>query len=374
MLPAKLQSLSAAARRAARRWKQALGELAEQVAREQPEPALARIPVPVRKPPVFANPYRRFLTQARAVKSIQLPLRGPSGPRPQLAHNIWTHLLFRAAGQQRALGFANRGFSHGLGLHLPNAQARMFSTYAALPQHLAEAVRNLTTAIRTLFNAGEKASRLGTTGAGQGMAHAASTRPPVRTGMSLLHPQARETIVLAQAGAGGVESTGCRVEFSFKPVMATPHTLFLDDNVTASLTADVEACRAELAVVARELKLLLELGLLPVEVDRARECIVVHFANTDAEHVARMLLDLGITRGVVREVESEAAAAEWGLEWSECSVSVPLDALPSLQLDTASVSSGSSVPPFFSPVLLVLLPHTTNEPYVVFASSLVVSA
>ncbi|ODQ83029.1 hypothetical protein BABINDRAFT_159502 [Babjeviella inositovora NRRL Y-12698] len=186
----------------------------------------------------------------------------------------------------------------------------MFSTYAASNNLTAEAVKNLTTAIRTLFNATEKLNQLDggnghTSNVLLNSANRNAKDTNVRTNSSLTSEFTHQTIMLARTESENCISTGCYAEFQFKLQLTIPTVTFLDENVMMNIAGDIEFYQREVALILEDLRRIENFGSLPIEFDYKNSRLKVYFPNSDKETVDRLLQDYEITSGVVYEDAAE---------------------------------------------------------------------
>lgn len=148
-------------------------------------------------------------------------------------------------------------------------------------------------------------------------------------------------------------STGTFVDFNFAPQLSL-ETEQLTTESLDQLERDLQAFVQETKVLLKDIKTVCaSLGELPVSVNK--NTVRVHFPNADAEKVNLMLKDIGVTRGVITEEESDdsssaslMSASAMETNWNEFLEGSHLQPAVQARTEAISVSDLCSTPPSLS--------------------------
>ncbi|CCH44875.1 Stationary phase protein 5 [Wickerhamomyces ciferrii] len=314
MVANRLRNLVSLTRGAVRDARQALDELINSLG-PRPQPALVRVPVRNTRGPRFPVPNGRrgFSTSARALRSTTTTfgnnfIKTPRFTKPtsNIAGKLWPYSAFR----RPAIG--KGPFPSGLYRNFVNLNSRQFSTFGGNVSR--EAVQNLTTSLRCFLNNGGDlvlSSKMSKGGNPSSISYhgCASTN------------EAPQTFQMARTESTDIQTIGAFVEFTLpKLELSIPSMSFINSEILETIESDLETIKYEINEIQKQVQLISDTyGALPLE--RRKDAILIHFPNLDVEEVEKLLIELGIDKGIVYSNDINANEVEPELTRSSSSTS-----------------------------------------------------
>lgn len=303
MVANRLRNLVSLTRGAVRDARQALDELINSLG-PRPQPALVRVPVRNQRNPRFNIPQRRQFSTKTAIRAsastinISLKQQSPKFIRPNfaggnIAGKLWPYSAFRRP-------IVGKGpFPSGLYRNFVNLNSRNFSTFGG--QASREAVQNLTASLRCFLNNG------GDVIMSTKMSHKPSHHISYHGCAS--QSEAPQTFSLARTESTGVTNAGSFVEFTLpKLELSIPTMSFMNSEIIGSIESDLESVKEQIDEIYKQVQLISDsYGSLPLE--RRADSIRIHFPNLDSDEVERLLIELGIDKGIVYSNDEEMEKA-----------------------------------------------------------------
>lgn len=331
-----LKNLASIRKNIARRIRQALDELQENLARER-----VAVPVPV---PVPMRGGRRILRTAQfPLGGIRMAAasRGPFSP--------FHSSRFYSTYSQRFSGFSNMRWRNINGsLMFQNFSSRglfrlrLFHTFYKAP--------TLTELLKKKMGICDKAEHL--------WKHRMRSTYPQATAMARVPLDIRLHSLLTQKFHDMVmelarpaeEADGCFVDFTIAPKVLIPAATMMSAEVLNELLANLKHFEKHLVELQADLARLSELGELPLRFVAASNIIRVYFPNCDRDRLEALLLEKNVLSGVVyedvsRECESVSSdelssVSEFDI-LSSCNLLTLLSGSESSYDDVLSSTSGS---------------------------------
>lgn len=342
MVANRLRNLVSLTRGAVRDARQALDELINSLG-PRPQPALVRVPIRNHRGPRFPISNKRHFSTTTAFRSASAinSLKQPKFIKPlngNMASKLWPYSAFR----RPVIG--KGPFPSGLYKNFVNLNARNFSTFGGSASR--EAVQNLTTSLRCFLN-----------NSGDIILSTKMTKTP--TNQHLTHhgcvsqSEAPHTFTLARTESTEVSSIGSFVEFTLPTLeLSIPTMSFINSEIIGSIENDLELVKEQIDEISSQVQTISNsYGSLPLE--RRKDSIRIHFPNLDADEVEKLLVELGVDKGIVFSNDVKDAP-EMTRDTSSCeSISTLSDlvenAVPELISTGSETSSAESLE--FSPVL-----------------------
>ncbi|ODQ58252.1 hypothetical protein WICANDRAFT_64391 [Wickerhamomyces anomalus NRRL Y-366-8] len=288
MVANRLRNLVSLTRGAVRDARQVLDELINSLG-PRPQPALVRVPIRNQRGPRFPVPNKRHFSTATAFRSASTinSFKQPKFFKPikggNIAGKLWPYSAFR----RPAIG--KGPFPSGLYRNFVNLNSRNFSTFGGSASR--EAVQNLTANLRCFLNNG-----------GDIIINTKMTKTPSQHMTyhgCVSQSEAPQTFALARTESTNVSSVGSFVEFTFPKLrLSIPTMSFINSEIIGSIQNDLDLIKEQIDEISKQVQVISDsYGSLPLE--RRKDSIRIHFPNSDTEDVERLLIELGVNKGIV---------------------------------------------------------------------------
>lgn len=291
MVANRLRNLVSLTREAVRDARQVIDELVNSLGpRPRPQPALVRVPVRNQRVPRFPGGNKRHFSTTTAfrataaINSLKQP--APRFIKPignNIAGKLWPYSAFR----RPAIG--KGPLPSGLYRNFVNLNSRNFSTFGGTASR--EAVQNLTASLRCFFNNGGDLI----------LSTKMSQKPSnfISYHGCASQSEASQTFALARTESTEISNVGSYVEFALpKLQLNIPSMSFINSEIIESIDSDLALVKKQIDEIHEQIQLVFDsYGSLPLE--RRNDSLRIHFPNLDVQEVEKLLIELGINKGMV---------------------------------------------------------------------------
>lgn len=326
-----LKNLSSLKRNIARRIRQALEEIQENLAHRQRVPVPVSVPVPMRSRPGFRMPVSQFAYTGGLYGPGYGALRGL-----RTLNGACNGSRFYSTYSSRFTGFTNMRWSRINGsIIFHNFSSRgqfrlkLFTTFYRAP--------TLTELLKKKFKLTDK-DEASVWHSSRPLAYAASTamdHVPLALRLNILLTQKFHDMVMDLARSDSEMSQGCFVDFKVEPKILIPQTTIMNSDVLAELLANLKRFERHILDLQRDLARLGELGELPLRFLSSSNTIRVYFPNCDRAKLESLLIEKNVTSGIIYE-DSRNECEEYS---DEVSSVTEFDILSSCMLSLSGSSS-----------------------------------
>lgn len=280
-----LRNLSAMKRNIARRIRQALEEIQENLSNRERVPVPVSVPVPMRGGRAFRTPrspynfgHSQFATFNRGYYSTRF-YTTYTGRFTNFNNMRWSKingsLLFQ--------NFSSRG----------QFRLKLFSTFYRAPA--------LTELIKKRLGFNEERENFWMQRTREAWATTAMQQVPLSLRLNILLTQRFHDMVMDLASPAAEAADGCFVDFKIEPKILIPSATMMSAEVLTELLANLKHFEKHLIELQRDLTRLSELGELPLRFLANKNTIRVYFPNCDRAKLEALLLEKNVSSGTVYE-------------------------------------------------------------------------
>ncbi|SGZ49206.1 CIC11C00000004211 [Sungouiella intermedia] len=295
-----LKNLSSLKRSIARRIRQALEEIQENLANRQRAPVPVAVPVPMRGRGGYRLPISNTVFAGGVGAGARSSAFGGAFRGFSTLHGAYRGTRYYSTYTSRFSGFSNMRWSRiNTSIIFHNFSSRgqfrlkLFTSFYKAP--------TLTELLKKKFQVHDESNPWNSA---RPMAYAASTameQVPLALRLNVLLTQKFHDMVMDLARSDSEVSQGCFVDFKVEPKLLIPQTSMMSGELLAELLDNLKRFERHIMDLQKDLARLSELGELPLRFLASSNTIRVYFPNCDREKLEALLLEKNVMSGIVHE-------------------------------------------------------------------------